>query len=87
MSTPYDDRPWSRFYQAGVPRDVAVPDIALTQLLDDAAAAFPRRKALAFLGRTISYRRLVLASDRFAGALRSLGVHKGDRVNAFYGTV
>ncbi len=98
MSTPYDDRPWSRFYQTGVPQDVAPPDIAFTQLLDDAAAAFPRRKALAFLGRTISYRRLVLASDRFAGVLRSLGVHKGDRVAlilpncpqqviAFYGTL
>src|SRR5918999_537199 len=72
MSTPYDARPWLRFYPAGVPAGVEVPEVPLTYLLQ--------------------------AADRFAGALRSLGVHKGDRVAmilpncpqvviAFYGTL
>ncbi len=80
MASPYDARPWLRFYARGVPPGVEVPEVPLTRLLDDAAARFPRRAALAFFGRTISYRQLVSAVDRFADALRDLGVHRGDRV-------
>src|SRR5258705_1460606 len=98
MATPYDEMPWLRFYPTGVPPNVDVPDVPLTQLLDDSAARFPRRAALAFFGRGMSYRQVVRQADRFAGALRRFGVHKGDRVAlilpncpqqiiAFYGTL
>jgi long-chain acyl-CoA synthetase len=98
MASPYDARPWLGFYATGVPPSVEVPEAPLTRLLDDTASRFPRRAALAFFGRTISYRRLVNAVDRFADALRDLGVHRGDRVAlilpncpqqviAFYGTL
>ncbi|MCW2917882.1 MAG: AMP-dependent synthetase and ligase [Actinomycetia bacterium] len=98
MATPYDEMPWLRFYPIGVPPHVDVPDVPLTQLLDDSAARFPRRAALAFFGRGMSYRQVVRQVDRFAGALRRFGVHKGDRVAlilpncpqqiiAFYGTL
>jgi len=98
MTTPYDARPWLRFYPAAVPPDIDLPSVAVTRLLDDAAARFPRRRAMIFLGRPISYRKLVKSADKFAHALRSLGVHKGDRVAlilpnspqhviAFYGTL
>jgi len=80
MATPYDARPWLRFYPAAVPHDVTVPNVPVTRLLDEAAAAYPRRRALVFFGRTITYRRLVKYVDRFAGALRELGAHKGDRI-------
>ena len=80
METPYDARPWLRFYPQGVPAEVDVPVVPLTTLLDDAAASFPRRRAVAFLGWTTTYRKLVRDVDRFAGALRGLGVHRGDRV-------
>jgi long-chain acyl-CoA synthetase len=73
-------RPWLRWYTPGVPHQVQVPDIPLAQLLDDAARDFPRTTALAFLGRTMTYRALADATDRFAGALAGLGVVKGDRV-------
>jgi len=63
-----------------VPADYAFPLVPLTRLLDDAASSFPTRTALAFLGATISYRELKEAVDRFAGALRGLGVGRGDRV-------
>jgi long-chain acyl-CoA synthetase len=76
----YAARPWLRWYAPGVDARPHVPDVALTQLLDDAAHDFPRRKALAFLGRTMTYRALVDTVDRFAGALDGLGVRKGDRV-------
>ena len=76
----YGARPWVRWYASGVAEKLYVPDLPLTQLLDDAADDFPRRKALAFLGRTMTYRALVNAVDRFAGALDGIGVRKGDRV-------
>jgi long-chain acyl-CoA synthetase len=75
-----DPRPWLRWYSDGVPEQVTVPDVPLTQLLYDAAAEFPRRRAIVFLGRSVSYRDLVRAVDTFAGALHRLGVHPGDRV-------
>ncbi|HZC40362.1 MAG TPA: AMP-binding protein [Streptosporangiaceae bacterium] len=80
MATPYDERPWLRFYATGVPADVDVPNVPVTRLLDESAGRYPRRAALIFFGRKISYRRLAKLSDRFADALRGLGIHKGDRV-------
>ncbi len=76
----YADRPWLASYPPGVPADVDVPEVPLTRLLDDAAAAFPGSTALAYLGNRISYRALKRSVDRFATALAGLGVGKGDRV-------
>jgi long-chain acyl-CoA synthetase len=80
MTTPYDARPWLRFYPDGVPAEASFPDAPLTYALDNAVRRYPRRPAVAFFGRTLSYRRLAREVDRLADALRGLGVHKGDRV-------
>lgn len=76
----YASRPWLASYPAGVPADLDYPRVPLTRLLDDAAASFPQRAALAFLGATLSYRELQEAVDRLATGLTGLGVRKGDRV-------
>jgi long-chain acyl-CoA synthetase len=76
----YDARPWLASYPADVPPDYDFPTVPVTRFLDDAAAAFPTRTALAFLGTTMTYRELREAADRFASALAGLGVGKGDRV-------
>jgi long-chain acyl-CoA synthetase len=80
VETRYDDKPWLQWYAPGVPAEVEVPNVPLTRLLDDAVTRFPRRTALVFLGRKISYRELGRSVDRLAWALGGLGVHKGDRV-------
>jgi long-chain acyl-CoA synthetase len=80
VSSPYADKPWLSSYPEGVPGSYAFPTFGLTRLLDDAAGTFPDHTALAFLGAKTSYRSLKDQVDRFAGALRSLGVVKGDRV-------
>ena len=72
--------PWRRSYQPGVPFELNIPDIPVTQLLDDAAERYPRRPALFFFGREICYRDLRDAVDRFADGLHRLGVQPGDRV-------
>ena len=80
MRTPYDERPWLRFYADGVPADITVPDVPLTRLLDESAERFGHNRALVFFGRSMSYARLRSAVDRLAAALAEIGVRKGDRV-------
>jgi long-chain acyl-CoA synthetase len=77
---PYARKPWLSAYPEGVPQSYTFPAFSLTRILDDAVATFPDHAALAFLGATTTYRELKDQVDRFAGALRSLGVRKGDRV-------
>ncbi|WP_344661339.1 AMP-binding protein [Catenulispora subtropica] len=77
---PYAERPWLKFYAAGVPTDVTIPSVPVTRLLDDAADDFGDRTALVFFGRKTGYRQLRQDVDRLAGALRELGVERGDRV-------
>ena len=90
--------PWRRRYQPGVPGDLDIPDVPVTRLLDDAADRYPRRPALIFFGRQLTYRDLREAVDRFADGLHRLGVQPGDRVSlilpncpqqviAFYGVL
>jgi long-chain acyl-CoA synthetase len=76
----YGARPWLRWYATGVASQVHVPDVSVSWLLDEAARNFPRRAAIAFLGKTITYRELADDVDRLAGALHDRGVGKGDRV-------
>ncbi|MGB9777560.1 MAG: long-chain-fatty-acid--CoA ligase [Anaerolineae bacterium] len=74
------ERPWLKFYDKEVPRHIDYPRIPLYRLLDDTAAATPDRPCTCFFGRRETYRRIKDFSDRFAVALRGLGVRKGDRV-------
>jgi long-chain acyl-CoA synthetase len=78
-----EERRWLPYYDEGVPYTVAVPNISVQELLVSAARRFPGRAAIYFEGKRISYRRLNRETNRFANALRSLGVEKGDRVLLF----
>jgi long-chain acyl-CoA synthetase len=73
-------RSWLASYPPGVPETYEYPVVPLTRFLDDAARDFPQTTAVEFLGAKTSYRELLDQVDSFAGALRSLGVRKGDRV-------
>lgn len=76
-------RAWWRMYDPGVPAAVEVPDVPLPALLSASAARVPDRPAIRFFGRSISYRELDEAVNRFANVLIGLGVGKGDRVALF----
>jgi long-chain acyl-CoA synthetase len=81
-----------------VPHAIEYPERPLQHLLDEAAARFPNRAAVTFFGRDLTFSELRGLADRFAGALRALGLQKGDRVSlhlpncpqfiiAYYGTL
>lgn len=79
-SASYSSMPWLAHYPKGVPATYTFASVPLTRLLDDATATFPDHTALHFLGARTTYSELKAKVDRFAGALRGLGVKKGDRV-------
>ena len=72
--------PWLPHYDDGVPYSIAIPRVPLQSLLTSAVRRFPSHTALIFEGRRISYLRLNGEVNRFANALRTIGVEKGDRV-------
>jgi long-chain acyl-CoA synthetase len=79
-----DSKPWLAHYDAGVPHSVgSIPNKPLYSILEATAAKYPGRPCTLFKGRTVSYQEMNDLSDRFAAALASMGVKKGDRVGLF----
>ncbi len=74
------ERPWLASYEADVPPTIHVPRLPLTRLLDRAWRRFPRRPAIIYKGRTLTYRNLSAQAARLANALLALGCGKGTRV-------
>ncbi len=92
------EMPWLQYYDGEVPEQLPRPKPLLHDLLGNAAREFPERPAIIFFGQRIGYRELDLQTNRFARALRAMGVSAGDRVAiilpnlpqcviAFYGTL
>jgi long-chain acyl-CoA synthetase len=73
-------KPWLRFYESHVAPNLEYPNSTLPDALRETARRCPDVPAMVFKGRRISYREHDAAIDRFAAALQSLGVRKGDRV-------
>lgn len=74
------ERPWLNNYDDGVPFTIAIPPIPLHYFLRSTAQRFPHQTAIIFEGNRITYRRLIQEIYRFANALRSLEVARGDHV-------
>ena len=85
------DKPWTKFYEPGVPTSLTYPDISLYELISEACRQYPDKPAYKFIlsylaggrltiGGKMTYRQLDQAINAFAGALYDMGVRKGDRV-------
>ncbi|MBF6589090.1 MAG: long-chain fatty acid--CoA ligase [Ktedonobacterales bacterium] len=74
-------RPWLAHYAPGIPPSVPIPNHPLTWLLDQAVTRYGANIAIEYYGTRIPYVRLSSLVDRFARALRHLGVRPGDRVS------
>ncbi len=80
QATHTGEMPWLQHYDRDVPHSLPLPKQTLHDLLNNSALAYPKQTALIYSGQRISYGELDRLSNRFAHALRSLGVRKGDRV-------
>lgn len=75
-----EDRLWYKSYPPAVPKNIQYEDITMPRILTRSAQKFSNRIALLFMGKKIHYAELEDLVNRFAGALRQIGVKKGDRV-------
>ncbi|HEX6230754.1 MAG TPA: long-chain fatty acid--CoA ligase [Actinomycetota bacterium] len=76
-----DHRAWFRSYPPEVPHTLEpYPDISVYGMLESSARKRPDATAIAWLGRKLSYARLLADVERCSAALAGLGVGKGDRV-------
>ena len=75
------ERPWFRSWPEGVPRSLDYPAIPVPALLRQTAREHGDRPAIRFYGKSLTYRDLDAAVDRFAAGLRRIGVRPGDRVS------
>ncbi len=70
-------------YPAGVRWDASIETMAIPRVLDDAAARWPERPALDFMGRRYSYAELKALAGRAAAGFQRLGVRPGVKVGLF----
>jgi len=76
----YEDKPWLKSYEKGVPASIQYEEITMPQILDRTAGTFPRNKALIFQGYTLDYGQFKEMVDRFATCLAAFGIKQGDAV-------
>jgi long-chain acyl-CoA synthetase len=74
------NQPWLLQYDAGVPETIDIPKTPLFQILTDTARSYPNHVATQFYGKETTYAQLEASVNRFANALLTLHVKKGDRV-------
>lgn len=77
---PESQRPWLSHYPREVSPSYSYPKQNVAQFLIDSARDYPSREALDFLGRSYSYKELLLCCYQMANALESLNIGKGQRV-------
>lgn len=76
----YADKPWLKNIEAGVPKELELPEMPGYQFLSEAAQKAPQHTAIDFYGNEFSYLELENLSNKLANSLQSLGVQKGDRI-------
>jgi long-chain acyl-CoA synthetase len=75
-----EQHPWHKHYDYNVPTTIRYPRIAVHDLLQLPANAFPDKPALDFFGTQMTFWQLRKNVLRMANAMGALGISKGDRV-------
>lgn len=73
-------KPWMRHVAKGNPKEIEIPNVSLTQLLDEAVMAYADHTAMTFFKKTYTYTELAQEINNTAQALAKKGLQKGDRV-------
>ena len=76
----YEQRPWLRWYDPGVPHTLTYPNHTLFEMLLLTTLRFPEKPALYFLGRTLKYRELLASVYACGNVLRKMGIQPRERV-------
>jgi len=73
-------RPWFTHYDAGVPKEITIPNITLVDLFDNAVQKYGEKIFTICESESKTYNQINDYSDRFARYLIDNGIKKGDRV-------
>ena len=73
-SISYQDKPWLKSYEKGVPESIKFEEICLPDILERTAKTYADRTALIFQGFQVNYTQLKDMVDRFAACLSRFGV-------------
>jgi long-chain acyl-CoA synthetase len=90
--------PWLANYPAEVAPHIGIPNMKVTDWLQEAAEKYEKQEAVFFMGTRIRYGELLELAQRFSRVLRRQGLKQGDRVSlmlpncpqyviAYYGTL
>jgi hypothetical protein len=52
----YLSKPWLRYYPEGVPAEIEIPRQSVPDLIDEVTEKYPRKDALVFYGKKITYK-------------------------------
>lgn len=80
MKPTYQDKPWLKFYDDGVPEFVPFENTLLHEFLEKNSRDIPNHTAFIFQGYRMTFEEFNDMADRFAAYLLNQGVQKGDRV-------
>jgi long-chain acyl-CoA synthetase len=80
MADPYSAKPWLKFYDKHVPPNLVYPDKTYLAYFSEAVASVPRKVAVYYMGRGITFHELDRFSDKFARFLQRAGMQPGDTV-------
>ncbi|MFC7322638.1 long-chain-fatty-acid--CoA ligase [Halobacillus campisalis] len=71
---------WKEHYPSHIRTEVEIPNVPLTNLLQQTVQQYPDQPALSFYGNETSYSTLAVQTAAFAASLQDAGGKKGDRV-------
>jgi long-chain acyl-CoA synthetase len=80
MDDIYSKKPWMKFYDPHVPEHLAYDDKSYARLFSETAHKLPKRTAVKYMGRSITFAELDALSNRFARFLVDRGLKTGDTV-------
>ncbi len=80
QSTSTEKKVWTNSYEKGVSAQLEYQDMLVPQYLEESVKNFPDNPALIFQGYTLTFKELNDMVGRFAAALKSYGIKKGDSV-------
>lgn len=75
-----EQRPWLKNYPEEIPPTLIYNKEPVQAYLSNAAVEFPKKSAIHFMGKEISYEVLYEHALKLASYLQQLGIQKGDRI-------
>ncbi len=75
-----ESKPWLKMYPKSIPTQLDYEPRTVQSYLIDTARKYPKKTAIHFMGKEISYNELYESVLKMAHYLQGIGVKKGDRV-------